>query len=471
MDRAWLGLEIGTQGVRAAAFDDGGLRLSAGRARRPPRSPEPGAMVHFPELDWWDGTREALAGVLAGIEPGRIAGVGLAGLFPAVCIVASDGRALSEGVLYGDQRGQPGANEVAPRLMRLLRSLPEDVQRGSFALGPGGYLGLRLTGTPSIDPHSAAAWKGLIARPGRAWHPALSAALSIPPAMLPPIVPPGRPLGTVTEAAASATGLPAGIPVVAATTDSLATMLGAGALQAGDALANYASTGTLLLVTMDLERALADPAAEGATTPYRRVAHATGSGLLAELLRRGWLGGVAHATLDAEAASVPPGSEGVLVVPYLSGRVLPTPEPGLRASVSGIGVGHGRGHLWRAVLESFGWVVMTAQHASAPGPDGVRRVTAAGGGSQSDVWRGIVSDMTGWPQAVAPLDATVRGAAFLAAHSLSGSSFTELAERWPAGTVQATSAPRPAATEHYRTLLPAWMRLVAALVDAGEVVP
>lgn len=482
MDRVWLGLEVGTQGVRAAAFDAAGVQLGAGRAARPPRSPEAGAMIHLPDQDWWEGAREALAGALSGIAPQQVAGVGLAGLFPAVCLVAPDGRALSEGVLYGDQRAlaatdlveerlggeELDGDEVSPRLVELLRTLPEAALLDSIALGPAGYLGMRLTGVASVDPHSASRWGGLLGAGGGVWDRDAAAMLGIPATMLPPILAPGRLLGAVTADAASATGIPAGVPVVAAMTDSLATMLGAGAVRAGDALAYYGSTGTLLLVTLDLGQALADPGAPGAATPYRRVAHATGSGLFAELVRRELLAGVDHATLNAEAAVIPPGSEGVMVVPYPAGRLLPSPAPGLRASIAGIGVGHRRAHVWRAVLEAFGWVLMGAQQDPQQRAGEVRRVIAAGGGSRSEVWRGIIGDMTGWPQQVAPADATVRGAAFLAAQALAGSSFEELAECWlmrphDGRATDPAAAPDLAATERYRALLPAWTRLVAAL--------
>ena len=485
IERVWLGLEIGTQGVRAAAFDANGVRLGAGKAPRPPRSPEAGAMIHLPDLDWWEGAREALVQALSGIRPQRIAGVGLAGLFPAVCLVGPDGRARTPGILYGDQRTLTATDfveerlagedldgdEVSPRLVELLRTLPQAALDDSLALGPAGYLGLRLTGVPSIDPHSASRWGGLVGSGGRSWDTGAATSLGIPASTLPRIVAPGRMLGATTADAASATGIPAGVPVVAATTDSLATMLGAGVVRSGDALAYYGSTGTLLLVTMDLEQALAQPEAHGAATPYRRVAHATGSGLFAQFVRRELLGGVDHETLNAEAATVSAGSEGVLVVPYLSGRLLPTPAPGLRAGIAGIGIGHHRGHVWRAVLEAFGWVLMGAQQDGQSRASEIQRVTAAGGGARSKVWRDIVSDMTGWPQLVAPTDATVRGAAFLAAQALSGPSFGELAERWLADQVDGTAADRApdhAATERYRALLPAWTRLVEAFVALGE---
>lgn len=488
VDRVWLGLEIGTQGVRAAAFDANGVRLGAGKAPRPPRSPEVGAMIHLPELDWWEGAREALAQALSGIRGQRVAGVGLAGLFPAVCLVAPDGRARTPGVLYGDQRALAATefveerlagedldgDEVSPRLVELLRTLPEAALGDSLALGAAGYLGLRLTGVPSIDPHTASRWGGLLAPGGRSWDMDAATGLGIPARMLPPIVAPGSMLGAITAEAASATGIAPGVPVVAGTTDSLATMLGGGVVRSGDALAYYGSTGTLLLVTMDLERALAQPEADGAATPYRRVAHATGSGLFAQFVRRELLGGIDHETLNAEAATVPAGSGGVLVVPYISGRVLPAPAPGLRAGIAGIGVGHHRGHVWRAVLEAFGWVLMGAQQDGTSRASEVRRVTAAGGGARSAVWRGIVSDMTGWPQSVAPADATVRGAAFLAAQALSGSSFGELAEHWLADPLDDRAAEReidPGATERYRALLPAWARLVEALAALADPPP
>ena len=81
VSRCWIGVDIGTQGVRAVAVGEDGTVLARAAAERPPRFPSPGAMVHDPELDWWGGSCEALRAVTAAIADRRIDGVGLASLF------------------------------------------------------------------------------------------------------------------------------------------------------------------------------------------------------------------------------------------------------------------------------------------------------------------------------------------------------------------------------------------------------
>jgi xylulokinase len=187
----------------------------------------------------------------------------------------------------------------------------------------------------------------------------------------------------------------------------------------------------------------------------------SGSGLFLELVRTELLGGAGIGALDAAAAATPLGADGLVALPWVAGRVMPRPAPHLRAAFIGLAVGHTRGHLWRAALEACAYALADA---AADDPQGLelRAATAAGGGSRSSLWRAIVSDVTGWRQAVAPVGGTARGAALLAAHGIGGGAIGELARTWLAAAALDASRPTepdPARHAAYRPLLERWRRL------------
>jgi hypothetical protein len=221
---------------------------------------------------------------------------------------------------------------------------------------------------------------------------------------------PAEVVGPVSDEGAARTGLPRDVPVVMGATDSFCQLLGVGVSRPGDALVYYGSTGTLMVPTVDLARAVGDGAAFGEDAPYRLAAYLRSCGTFLDHLREVVLGRSPLAELDELASDVPPGSDGLLALPWLAA----TEEEGASSAgaLVGLTLAHGRGHLWRAALEAFGYVLMEARdRLDAP----LGHVVAAGGGSASATWRSIVTDQTGWSQTVAPEGGAARGAAFLAA--------------------------------------------------------
>lgn len=472
----FLGIDLGTQGVRAAAYDADGHFADAGWARSEPQSPDHGVMVHKPEADWWGRCLEAIGQLDSGVRS-RIKAVGLSGLFPAVCIVGAEGHALGDALLYADTRAWRQVerlradgitltgDEVAPRLLWLKENRPEDFARARLALGPAGYLGYRLTGAASLDPHSAFRWGGIVNDQRDGWNRTAVERLGLPFEVFPPILPSDQIIGSVTGSVASVSGVPEGTPVICGTTDTLATLFGHGVTQAGEALIYYGSSGTLLLCTAELSNSLLDPTLIELDIPYRLGAYALNSGRFLSQLRRDVFQSADFVDLDRSASFIAPGSEGLFVLPHVSGKLLPQPRSAALAGFFGLRLDHTRAHLWRGLLESFGYVLMEAR-------DNVkltrRTVTAAGGGARSDVWRQIVSDMTGLPQRVVAGGGAVRGAAFIAAYAMgSVTSFDEISTRWGSQSDPRLTQPRPEAAEHYQDLFAVWQDLDRAM--GGEV--
>ena len=473
MTRCWIGLDIGTQGIRSVAVAADGAVLARATSDRPPRFPSPGAMVHDPETDWWGGTRDALAAVVAAVGNRPIAGIGLAALFPAACLVDQAGEAIAEGMLYGDTRAAAEVaaveqvvgmaltgDEVVPRLRWIGRTQPDLLARARSVLGPAGFVALRLTGRPMIDPSSAARWGG-VARAG-SWDDDALARLDLSPALMPPIHRPIDVVGRVTQAAAAATGLPVGTPVVSGATDSFAALLGSGVRGPGDAMVYYGSSGTLLVATASFADALVDAATFGSRSPFRLAAYAPNSGSLLERVRTEMFAGAAYAELDDEAGLVPPGANGVRVLPHVSGRMMPDPDPSARGAIVGVRLDHRRPDIWRAMLESFGWMLMDAQRRL---DDTLTWVVAGGSGARSMTWRSILTDMTGLPQSLGPGEASATGAAFMAALGTGGvDTIEDMRDLWLADALDnPPTRPDGIAHERYLELLPEWLALDATL--------
>ena len=105
-------------------------------------------------------------------------------------------------------------------------------------------------------------------------------------------------------------------------------------------------------------------------------------------------GGADFGTLMAEAAAVPPGSEGLIALPYLAGERTPVFDPVARGVFAGLTLRHGRGHLFRAAYEGIGFGIRQILEMFDDAHTGLRTV-AVGGGLQSPVWAQAVSDITG----------------------------------------------------------------------------
>jgi xylulokinase len=291
------------------------------------------------------------------------------------------------------------------------------------------------------------------------------AELGICQRILPPICSPLDEVGQITADAERQTGLAQGTPVLAGTTDTFATLVGSGIVAQGEAMIYYGTTGLLTVCSQDLERVLARPDLVDDETPFVLAAYLLNFGealewfgeeLLAQ--REQCAGGPLYAGLEAGAARLPAGSEGLMVLPHFAGRVLPHVDPHARGSFIGLSTRHSRSHLWRALLESFGFGIRQAQLGLEQRGLQLRRVVASGGGARSTLWRQIVTDITGLPQEYVQDGDTARGAAFLVGYALGlADSLAAIRDCW-LHAAQVTQ-PQPQEHEHYKRLFAVYQAL------------
>jgi xylulokinase len=412
-----LGIDIGTASSKGVlARPDGEIVARAERAHEV-SMPLPGWVEHDAEQVWW-GDVVSLCAELLPSASGQIAGLGVSGIGPCVVPCDGDDRPLRAAILYGvdtradaevaDLSERLGADEIlrrggsalssqalGPKLAWLARHEPEvwaATRRWHMA---SSFVVARLTGTWTLDRHSASQCDPLYELADEDWNHEW-AELVAPGLPLPPLAWPGEVVGEVHRAGAAATGIPAGTPVIAGTIDAWAESVSAGVRRPGDLMLMYGSTMFFVLVAEEPTRdpsiwttAGVDP---GSLTLAAGMAT---SGSLAVWMRE-LVGGPPFDDLAAEAAALAPGAEGLLMLPYFAGERTPVLDPNARGTITGLTLRHGRGHLYRAVLEG---IAFGARHnLETLGRGRTVRSVAVGGGTRSGLWTQIVSDVTGLPQ-------------------------------------------------------------------------
>jgi xylulokinase len=286
------------------------------------------------------------------------------------------------------------------------------------------YVRFKLTGEGATDP-SDAAGTALYDQGRAVWSAELCAEAGIETAILPPIKPATAIGGRLTGTWARLLGLPAGTPVAVGATDTAAELVSVGAVEAGDAIVKIASTGTVVGVTGHLQphpALLAYPHAvpERWYTVAATSTAATAFMWLRELLFAGDHPSFADAyhRMDEMAGRVPPGSDGLLYLPFLEGERSPYWDEDRRAAFLGLSSSHTRDHLCRAVLEGVALSLRACREVMTHAGIAVEHPVYAGGGMASTVWRTILASVLGLEGTLAEPQGPAVGAAYLAAASI-----------------------------------------------------
>jgi sugar (pentulose or hexulose) kinase len=273
--RLWLGVDLGTQGVRVIAVDDDGQLAGSGSAAL--TGTRDGARHQQNPEHWWDAVIAAAGTALTGIDVDAVAGLAVDATSGTVLLADRAGHPLTQALMYDDARATDEArlvNEVGapvwealgylrmpptwalPKLIWLLREHPELATGNVRLCHQADLITTRLVGHPVATDTSHALKSGYHLVQDR-WPVEVFDRLGVPERTLPEVVRPGTILGGVGAEAASVTGIPAGTPVVAGMTDGCAAQLGAGALEIGSWNSVLGTTLVLKGVSAELIR---DPA-------------------------------------------------------------------------------------------------------------------------------------------------------------------------------------------------------------------
>lgn len=456
MTRAVLGLDLGTSEAKAGLFDLDGRPLGIARQACPIEIGPDGRAEQDPAA-WW---RALAASVRAlettGVELVAICGVGQG---PTLAALDAEARPVRPAITWQDRRAGGGTGfGLLPRLAWLARADPGAVAAARWLLGSWDALGLWLTGRAgtSLQAHEMPLADDVLRAAG------------IDPARIPPPIAVGELLGPLRSAAAEQLGLAPGIPVVAGVNDGTASMLGAGLLSPGDAVDTGGASGGFGVYA---DRPLELPGTFSAPAPIEGrwvlggAMASTGAALT--WLRDALLGG--RWTLDeleAEAAALQPGADGLVFLPYLAGERAPIFDELARGAFVGLTLGHTRAHLARAVLEAAAYAIRHVAEPILAAGVPVTELRLAGGPARSDLWARIKADVTGFPVAIPRVGETaLLGAAILAAVGAGVVSDRVAAVRQMTA-VERRMTPDPEAHRRYERLFGVYRSLYPALAPS-----
>ena len=437
----WLGVDVGTGGSRALLVDaDGRVRFSFIAAHDDMAMERPLWAEQDPN-DWWRASAVAIRGVLkeAGVEGSAVRGIGLSGQMHGLVLLDEAGEVIRPALIWCDQRSQSQVDAInaklgrdnvvrwtanpvltgftLPKLLWVRDNQPQLFDRVRHFLLPKDFLRYKLTGELATDV-SDASGTAMLDVVKRAWSPEMMNGLGLDSSILPKLHESSEVTGGISAAAAEATGLAQGTPVMAGAGDQAASAIGNGIVQAG---AVSCTIGTSGVVFAYLEKPAYDP--QGRVHTFCHAVPETwhvmgvtqGAGLSLQWFRNQLASSSSYDDLTREAETSPRGAHGLFWLPYLMGERTPHLDAFARACWIGLTAKHRRADMVRSVLEG----VCFSQN---DGLEIIRKLGAApelvrlsGGGAKSTFWHQLFADVFDTPVAILESqEGSAYGAALLA---------------------------------------------------------
>lgn len=492
----FLGIDVSTTGAKALLIDAEGGVVSSATTPLPLSTPKPLWSEQDPH-DWWHGVVQSIRAALAqaGADGASVKAVGLTGQMHGLTLLDAAGEVLRPAILWNDQRTGAQCDEIrrrvgkqrllqltgndaltgftAPKILWVREHEPQVYARVAHVLLPKDYIRYRLTDSYGTDKAGAAGTLLMDVRT-RDWSDEVLQALDIPAAWLPPTHEGPEVTGTISAAAAEATGLKAGTPVVAGGGDQAAGAVGVGAVEPGivglvlgTSGVVFASTGEPFIEKDGLLHAFCHAVPN---TWHLMGVMLSAAGSL-QWYRDTLAPGVAFDDLLAPAAAIEPGAEGLFFLPYLTGERTPYPDPLARAGFVGLTVRHTKTHMTRAVLEGVAFGLRDSMElVKGAGLGEIRQIRVSGGGAKSLLWRQILADvMDSELVTVNTTEGAAYGAALLA--SVGAGTWPSVPEAC-AATVKVLESTHPQADHAaaYETLYPLYRALYPALKPTFDAV-
>ncbi|GGJ89692.1 carbohydrate kinase [Streptomyces camponoticapitis] len=462
----WMGVDLGTQSVRAVLVDDDGAMLGSGAA--PLGGGRDGVRHEQSPDEWWEAVRTAIGGALRDRPPGPVGALAVCGTSGTVLLTDGEGRPLTPGLMYDDGRATAEAalarerglrvqpTWALPKAMWLLSRHPASA--GVRLTHQPDHIVSRLVGrrTPTDSSHALKTGYDLTAD---AWPHEKLAGLGLAEELFPDVVRPGARLGEVGADGEAATGVPAGTPVIAGMTDGCAAQIASGSLSLG-------SWNSVLGTTLVLKGVTAEPVHDSTGVVYNHRAPDGGwlpggaSGVGAGALARAFpdadparLDGLAPAHEPSTALAYPLVSRGERF-PFLAPEATPflLGDPGSAAD-HWAALLQGVGHTERLCLDYL-------DHLGAP-QDGP--LTFTGGGSRSAYWNQLRTDILGRTVHIPRHSEPALGMAVLAAYGAGAAPTLADAAKRMVGLSHVLS-PDPARTARF---LEPYLKVVGELERRG----
>ncbi len=522
-----IGVDLGTSSTKAALYRTDGSLVAEASADVPLLYPAPG-VVEQENDDFYRTAAETVGRCLreSDTDPRRVAAIAFSSQMAGIGSIDENYEPATRFDSWLDMRCRPyiawlndnhadlitrltgcaPTCDHGPKILWWMHERPEDYRRVAKFLTPSAYVAGRMAGLPAgraFMDYTFIHFSGLADNRAGQWSAAICDTLGVDMDVLPEIVEPWRVIGEVTGAAARDFGLAPGTPIAAGCGDTAANALGAGIVRPGQVF-DVAGTASVLAGCTD--HFVADTTHRALLTMrsvipglWNPLAYIAGGGQALRWFRDefykyeirntkyesrsapdeiaasgedsetriSYLVSRTYDEMIAEAAAVPPGSDGLSFSPHLGGRICPaTPE--MRGAWLGFSWGHTRAHFFRAMLESiayeYAWYLRVLREY-IPNLE-LSETRAVGGGARSDEWNQIKADVLGVPyQRLARSEFGTWGAAMIAGKA--AGVYDDLAAVAAAHATPAGEPIRPSAENHafYRPLVDRHVALQRQLVE------
>lgn len=478
----FVGLDLGTSGLRALLIDGAGAPLGSAQQAYAPVHPHPGWSEQDP-ADWVAAVDAALA-ELAAAHPqamAQVRGIGVSGHMHGATLLDAEGAVLRPCILWNDTRSAAeaaeldGADDVralsgnivfpgftAPKLLWVARHEPEVFARTASVLLPAAYMNFHLTGARFADMSDSAgtAWLDVDARD---WSARLLEVSGMRADQMPRLVEGCEAGGTLRPDLAQRWGMPGDVIVVGGAGDNAASACGVGAMREGTGFVSLGTSG-VVLAGRDGYAPLPESAVHTFCHAVPGQWYQMGV-ILAATDSLNWLSRVTGATpaeLSREVGDALDGPGELRFLPYLSGERTPHNDSDIRGGFLNIDVGTTRRDMTRAVMEGVAFALRDCAEALKASGARLDQMLAIGGGAQSRYWVELLATVLGVPLALPEKGdfGAALGAARLAMVGAGAGTVDEVMAPPP---IRETIAPNAALTAEYDAAYASWRQIYPAV--------
>lgn len=478
-----LGIDFGGGASKATLLRTDGVIFAEHTVEYPTLHPGPGWCEQRPE-DWINALCENTKAIFekSGIRPSDVLAVAIDSATHTFLPCDAQMRPLRDAIHWTDSRSRlqaqalhqshgdliysqamhkPDTIWTLPQLVWMNEQEPDLFGQTSHLFFEKDYIRHFLTGVYCTD-YIEAQGSMLFDYNKMDWSEELVRLSDLKSEVLPPLVKPTDVIGAVTEAAAQATGLAVGTPVICGTTDTVMEVFASGAVKPGDITVKLATAGRICVITEK-------PHPHPHLINYSHVADglwypgtATKSCAASYRWYRDTFGGD-YPALNSGAEAIAPGCDGLMFHPYLNGELTPYGDPMLCGSFTGIRAGHTKAHFTRAVMEGVSMSLLDSKRVLDE--CGIRHnnvATLIGGGAKGDLWCQITADMLGMTLHTTRSSDSSLGSAMLA--GVASGVFHDYADAVSKCiTPKAVYMPNPESTAHYAKHFEVYRRIHDAL--------
>ncbi|MEJ8803526.1 gluconokinase [Pontibacter sp. H249] len=480
---AIIGIDIGTTSTKAVAFSADAKALFQFAVEYPIIHPEPNFAEQDPQLVF-DAVVECLKTVAALVREGdyTLKGVCFSSAMHSLIAMDKSGEPLTNCMIWADARSMAQAAKLKnsdlghdiylhtgtplhpmsplPRICWLREMAPDIFDRTAKFIGIKEFVFYRLFGKYKVD-YSIASATGLFNIFTLQWHPDALEVAGISAAQLPEAVPPGYTFTGMKPAFASQLGVGAELPFILGASDGCLANLGSDAVCEGDAVVTIGTSGAIRVTADEPVTDLKERIFSYVLTPEKYVlgGAVNNGGIVLQWFRENFYAAEAKAVseakediydlLNAEAATVAPGSEGLLFLPYLLGERSPHWNVAARACFIGVHYTHTRAHFLRALMEGIIFGIYSVGRALEQTLGPVKRIYANGGFTHSELWVQMLADVFNVEVYLTDTaEGSALGAAILGMHTLG--MIGKLEDASGLISIHKTFTPDPKAHQVYR---------------------